>query len=263
MRVLKQLLQAAFVKASNRFLVFLALLVTVSLSFAASAQSLNFNQSSAAAQPAIAPFDLIQALDTDFGPYDFRLAEPLQTLGRQLEESSNYAAAVVVYQQALHVTRVNNGLYHESKVEILERIIASNKALKNWEAVNNHYAYLEHLYRRLYEVKDPRLETGLQKVVSWHVNAWNVNLDGRRVEHLQQANKLFKLRLEIAEQTLTANDPKFAFLHHNIAICERQLYLASDINRELMRKKKRSRRDTERRDTERRDKDRRILATLN
>jgi hypothetical protein len=264
LRLLKQLLQAAFVKTSNRFLVFLVLLVTVSLSDAASAQSLNFNQSSAFVQPAIAPFDLIQALDTYFGPYDFRLAVPLQTLGRQLEESGNHGDAVAVYQQALHVTRVNNGLYHESQVGILERLIENNKALKNWEAVNNHYAYLEHLYRRLYEVEDPRLETGLQKVVSWHVNALNVNLDGRRVEHLQQANKLFKLRLEIAEQTLTADDPKFAFLHYNIAICERQLYLASDINRELTRKKRRSRSDS---DTNRRDNNRsnnrRVLADLN
>jgi tetratricopeptide (TPR) repeat protein len=253
MKILKQLLKAASVKASNEFLVLLALLVTVSLPLAASAQSLNLNQSSVGVQSAIipiGPIDPMQALDTDFGPYDYRLAEPLQSLGSQLEATGNYNDALLVYQQALHVTRVNNGLYHESQVELVKRIIENNKALQNWEEVNNHFAYLEHLYRRIYEVKDPRLEIGLQQVVSWHVNALNINLDGKRLEHLQKANKLFKLRLKIAELTLTPDDPKFAFLHRNIAICERQLYLASDINKELMGKKNRPRRD------------RRVLANL-
>jgi tetratricopeptide (TPR) repeat protein len=243
MKILKKLLKAASVKASNEFQVLLALLVTVSLPLAANAQSLSFNQSSDGIQSAIIPIDPIQALDTNFGPYDYRLAEPLQSLGSQLEGAGNYSDALLFYQQALHVTRVNNGLYHESQVEILKRIIENNKALQNWEEVNNHFAYLEHLYQRIYEVKDPRLEVGLQQVVSWHVNALNINLEGKRIEHLQKANKLFKLRLKIAELTLTPDDPKFAFLHHNIAICERQLYLASDINKEMMGKKNRPKRD--------------------
>ena len=81
---------------------------------------------------------------------------------------------------------------------------------------------------------DPRLESGLRKVSAWHVNALNVNLDGRRIEHLRKANKLFKLRMQIAENTLSLDDPKFAVLAQNIEICERELFLASDLNREMM-----------------------------
>ena len=181
------------------------------------------------------PIDLV---DSGYGPYDYRLMEPLSDLGRHLQEAGDHASALAVFKQALHITRVNNGLIHESQIVLLDSMIQSDIALQNWSRANDHYAYMEHLYRRLYKVDDSRLEVGLQKIVSWHVNALNVNLDGRRLEHLQQANKLFKLRLQVAELTLTADDPKLDFLNHNIAVSERQLYLASEIAKEMRRQQR-------------------------
>jgi len=184
----------------------------------------------------------IVAIESEFGPYDFRLQEPLASLGKLLQQAGNHQEALVAFDRALHVTRINRGLYDETQIEIVDLIIDSDSALANWDSVNQHYGYLEYLYQVLYHVEDPRLETGLQKVVSWHVNALNVNLDGKRIEHLRQANKLFKLRLEIAERTLSAGHPRFEFLEQNIKNCEHQLYLASDLNKEMHRRQERSRR---------------------
>lgn len=185
-----------------------------------------------------------------FGAYDQRQVEPLGDLGRQQLDSGDYSQALVLFKQALHVNRINNGLYHESQLPILDSIIASEVALRDWEAVDGHYSYLEHLYRRLYSLEDPRLDMGLREVSSWHVNALNVNIDGRRVEHLREANKVFKLRLQIAQRTLSIGDPKYDFLVKNIEICERQLYLASDLNREMIsRRPKRQVREYNRRGT--------------
>ena len=176
----------------------------------------------------------------EFGAYDQRQVEPLGDLGREQLELGDYAQALQLFKQALHVSRINHGLYHESQLQILDSIIASEIALRDWEAVDNHYSYLEHLYRRLFELDDPRLERGLREVSSWHVNALNVNIDGRRVEHLRQANKVFKLRLQIAERTLTIGDPRYDFLVKNIEICERQLYLSSDLNTEMLARRPKS-----------------------
>lgn len=181
--------------------------------------------------------------EPDFGAYDMRQVESLGDLGRTQQEIGDYYQALVLFKQALHVARINNGLYHESQLEILDEIIASEIALRDWEAVDDHYSYMEHLYGRLYELDDPRLEKGLREVSSWHVNALNVNIDGRRVEHLRQANKIFKLRLQIAKRTLTFGDPKFDFLVKNIEICERQLYLASDLNKEMIARRRKGKVD--------------------
>jgi len=185
----------------------------------------------------------VKGLQADFGPYDYRLLEPLDDQGELQQRMGDHEGAVRTFKQALHLTRINNGLHHESQIDVLDKLIASERVLRNWQDVDNHYAYMQHLYQRLYGIDDSRLEAGLQKVASWHVSAFNVDLDGKRIEHLQTANKLFHLRLKVAKLTLSADDPKFDFLYRNIALCERQLYLASGLNKEMMHRQEKIRRD--------------------
>lgn len=234
MKVLEELKQASVAVTFPKFASFIATIPFIFYPCTILAQALSVNVADElipmvdqASRPVLLP-------EFEFGAYDQRQVEPLGDLGQQQLESGDYTQALLLFKQALHVARINNGLYHESQLQILDNIIASEVALRDWEAVDNHYSYLEHLYRRLYELDDRRLENGLRKVSSWHVNALNVNIDGRRVEHLRQANKIFKLRLQIAGQTLAVGDPKYDFLLKNIEICERQLYLASDLNKEMI-----------------------------
>ncbi len=242
MKVFEELLPASDYKIVNKLANLLALLILLHLSNSVFAQSLS---ASLVDEPISSKHQIMEAmagLEYEHGPYDLRFVEVLDDRGHQLQESGDHINAIAFFKQALHISRVNEGLYHESQFDMLDSIIDCAVALKNWEAVNNHYAYMEHLYRRLYTVKDVRLELGLQKVVAWHVNALKVNLDGKRLEHLLKANTLFKLRLRVAELTLTADDPKLDFLYRNIAIVERQLYLSSSINKEVQRRQQNIRR---------------------
>lgn len=239
MKVLEELKQASFAVSFPQFASFIASISFIFSPATTLAQALSVNVADElipmvdqASRPAFLP-------ESEFGAYDFRQVEPLGDLGREQQDTGDYSQALVLFKQALHVTRINNGLYHESQLQILDNIIASEVALRDWEAVDQHYGYMEHLYRKLYSMDDPRLESGLREVSSWHVNALNVNIDGRRVEHLRQAKKIFKLRLQIAERTLSIGDPKFDFLVRNIEICDRQLYLASDLNKELIARRSR------------------------
>ena len=185
-------------------------------------------------------------LEYNHGPYDIRLKEALKGLGFQLKNSGDLVEARNAYNRALHISRVNEGLYNASQVNIVERLIELDFGLRNWEAVDNHYGYLEHLYKRLYRVDDPRLEEGLKKVVAWHIDASNINLDGNRLHHLRKVHNLYKLRLQVAELTLAGEDPMFNFLEQNIARSERYLYMSSSLNNEMLRQRNRSARDRRR-----------------
>lgn len=181
---------------------------------------------------------------SEFNAFDPSRIDPTYQLAMDLQDQGSHTEALVLFKEALHLSRINNGLYNDSQFELLEALIESEVALQNWEAVNKHYGYMEHLYLRLYDKNDPRLESGLQKVVTWHVNALNVNLGGNRIEHLQKANRIFKLRREIAQQTLGQDHPKMDYLNRNIEICERQLFLASDLSREMHRRQQRARQNS-------------------
>ena len=225
-------------KESIGTLLFLVSLLLIPLELFAqhtAAQNLElFSQQSLALQHA----QLIEDIETESGPYDYRLSEPLQSLAHALKKSGDYEEANKAYSRALHISRVNEGLYNSNQIPIVEDLISVSIATADWEAVNNNYDYLELLYRRVYDEQDSELALGLEKINAWHVDAVNVDLDGKRIMHLRHAHKLFKLRLSIAQRTNVAmEDPIFEFLKHNIALSEYYLYMFAGENGSIMNRK--------------------------
>ena len=159
-----------------------------------------------------------------YSPFDTAQLDPLLSRGIRSQELGNHEQALAAFQKALEVARIQNGLFSESQVPIIESMISSEIELKRWEAVNKNYEYLEHLYGKIYTVDNPEFNLALQKISSWHVNALDLNLDGQRVKHLREAHKIFKKRLQIAKVTAAPEDPIFEFLNESIGFSERELY---------------------------------------
>lgn len=176
-------------------------------------------------------------------PYDLQALEPSLELGLGQQELGDHRAAVSAFDQALQIMRINYGLFHEAQVPLVESIIFSLMEMQEWEAVDQRFDYLAHLYERLYDTDDPRLETGLQKISSYHVNAFNINLEGRGEYHLRKAANLFKLRLEVAEQTLTEDHPRLDYLHESLELSRAHLYLLSNSYRERVKQAQQANRD--------------------
>lgn len=181
--------------------------------------------------------------DLVFNPYDLNDLEPAIEIGIRSQEAGQHEAAVEAFKQALQITRIRYGLYSEAQIPILEGIISNGMALQDWDMVDQRYAYMENLYRKLYTLDDPRLENGLQKISSFHVNAFNINLDGRREYHLRRAALLFQTRLQVAENTLAEGHPRFDYLNEGIAISRQHLYMMSTAHREKLNKKENDERD--------------------
>ena len=168
-----------------------------------------------------------------YAPFDAKQFDSHGTQGVSSQESEQYDTALFAFQKAWEMDRVKNGLYSASQVPIIENIISNYVELEKWDAVNEQFEYLEHLYGRIYQVGDPKFELGLQKISSWHVTALNENLDGRRLMHLRKVYNLFKTRLNIARSTLNPEDPIFEYLSENIALSKRQLHLYSGMGGEI------------------------------
>ena len=175
----------------------------------------------------------IDPLTPSYARFEAKQIGSYVTQGFSFQESGHYDKALVVFQKAWEMDRIQNGLYSASQVPIIENIISNYVELEKWNAVNDQFEYLEYLYGRIYQVDDPKFELGLQKISSWHITALNENLDGRRLMHLRKVHNLFKTRLNIARSTLDSEDPIFEYLSENIGLSKRQLYLYSDMGSEI------------------------------
>lgn len=159
---------------------------------------------------------LVKALESDFGPFDARLSEPLLSTGDMLAERGDFDGAVSYTERALHIMRINQGLYSEPQIPIVERLIEFNVAVENWEAVDENFRYLEFLYSRLFDIGSMKWDYGIAQVADWHVIAINNNLGDDLEDHLRAANKLFKLRLVYAEQDENVDQHVIDVLRHNV-----------------------------------------------
>jgi len=144
--------------------------------------------------------DQVSQFEVAYGPYDRRLAEPLQAAAVALEKAADPVQASQLYERALHVMRINDGLYSESQIAIVEKLIDCFVLLEDWAQVDRSFRYLHLLYTRLYESGSVELDRGLAQIADWHVIAINHDIGSDMQDHLREAGKLFRQRLTLAEK---------------------------------------------------------------
>ncbi|MEQ9462202.1 MAG: hypothetical protein RJQ10_00955, partial [Haliea sp.] len=136
------------------------------------------------------------ALEQEHGPYAAALAQPLMELGGYLYEAGEPGQAELLYRRALHVLRVNEGLYSENQLPLLRNLLAVHRSLGDWQALDARYDYLF----RLSAVSGSMDADSAAEYFRWQREALRRQLDSsdyRRLLHLYEAN----------EQLLAAADP--------------------------------------------------------
>lgn len=148
----------------------------------------------------------IAQLESDWGPYHSGLSEHLVSLGLNLKNNGHYQEAHEALDRAMHLSRINEGLYSLNQVPILEQLIETNVAAGNWQKASENHNYLFWLYRRNYEPNDPRMLPTLRKLSHWHLNAFSMGLGSGLFNHLVNAHSMFASSAAIIESNYGDSD---------------------------------------------------------
>jgi tetratricopeptide (TPR) repeat protein len=127
------------------------------------------------------------------GPYSDMLAEPLAGLGHYYRDKGEYEEALGLFQRAVHVTRVNDGLYSERQIPYVRDLLDTFRLAGDMQALDERYEY----YFRLYGGGQPpyddlRLRAALEYL------RWQREAVGRLDDHrVQRMLDLYELNEEI------------------------------------------------------------------
>lgn len=80
------------------------------------------------------------------GPYAASLAEPLAALARLQEQQGNLLQSRRLYERALHLVRVNEGLYSERQIPILQQLFGAYRQAGDMQTLDMRYDYYFRLY---------------------------------------------------------------------------------------------------------------------
>jgi len=125
----------------------------------------------------------IKQIESSRGAYDYELVPELIGMGFLFLEQTDQAGAANVFQRALHIVRVNEGLYSTRQLPLIDLLIESNSKLQEWKKVADSYDRMYWLYRRNYAENDPRQLQTLKRLRRWYIESYNKNT-GRSLDEL-------------------------------------------------------------------------------
>lgn len=135
------------------------------------------------------------------GAYDLQLSEQLFSLGAAYTTVGRHADAEQVYKDALHISRVNNGIYSLSQAPMLRGIISSLEARNMTLEAGEYLNQLNWLHLKAYGQDDPRLLPILFETASWHLSIYNRSKKSRQdLTHLASAHNLFNTTIGLAKK---------------------------------------------------------------
>jgi tetratricopeptide (TPR) repeat protein len=120
---------------------------------------------------------LLEALEHRDGPYGDGLYEPLTLLGRLHRDSGDYERAARLYERALHVMRVNDGLRGPGQVPLLHELMELYRREGQMEKLDQVHDY----YFRILGSGQPPLtgagKTAALSYIDWQREARQLGID--------------------------------------------------------------------------------------
>ncbi len=141
----------------------------------------------------------IERIESEQGAFSSALSEQLLSLAANYQARGKHSEAVEAFKRALHVQRINEGLYSMAQVPAMEQMIESQIAIGEWDEAAKRHSHMYWLHQRNFGKDDPRMLPMLEKMSSWHLNAFSlspVNI----ANHLMSAHHLFAMSIDIIDK---------------------------------------------------------------
>ena len=118
----------------------------------------------------------IAALESELGPYDASLVEVFNDMAQYYLDIGRPQDAVDLYERALNVTRISDGLYSETQLPILEKLTDALRAAADWQTVDDREYLAFHLKSRIYPPGSQGYAEAVMTLARWKAQSLQGNL---------------------------------------------------------------------------------------
>lgn len=155
----------------------------------------------------------IKQLETEQGVYHDAIAPTLISLGLLQHESGESVLAKKHYERALHIIRINHGLYSPKQLPVLELLIEANKASNEWKAATDNHDHIYWLYKRNFKTSDARFLPVVKRLRRWHIDVYNRDTGRSLSQHFRVAEGAYDHAIRIIEQCTGERRQALCFWH--------------------------------------------------
>ena len=106
------------------------------------------------------------------GPYGSGLSELLMDAGNYFRSRGDFGGAIENWRRAVHLIRVNDGLYSELQLPLLENLLQTYLVLADYEAAGEIHSYLYFLSQQYFQPGEDELVKAQLRYLEWRRQQW-------------------------------------------------------------------------------------------
>ena len=148
-------------------------------------------------------------LESDSGAWGIGLTEQLGSLADLQQQQGDHLEAINSFERAIHLSRINSGLYTVEQIPLLEGLIGSYAAVGDWEKTDLFYNYLFYVQQKAYGLDDPRMISELDRLGRWNIQAFHIGYGDALGVRLAAAQMLFLTGARMVIKHFGKNDERF------------------------------------------------------
>jgi hypothetical protein len=132
---------------------------------------------------------LVQESELNGGPFSAQLPQQLLGLGQALQATGELDKAQQYFEQALHITRINHGLFSDAQIPFVEHSINNQLRLGNLVTADEQQRYLFYLNQKNHGADSTALLPALQHYAEWNIFAFSAPVSAPALAQDQAAAK--------------------------------------------------------------------------
>ncbi len=150
---------------------------------------------------------LLNSVESHTNHHDMSLSEPLMQVGDQLMALGRYDEAHEMFDRALQIVRINQGLYSRAQIPYQQKKIENLMRWNNWEAARTNMQHLFWLYRTRSPAIDELLIDDVMQLSELHLRGVAEDSEEYQYYHLQRAGSSLRMAEIIGDRIFAENDP--------------------------------------------------------
>ncbi len=152
---------------------------------------------------------VLEDLEIEGGAWSMQIAQELTSLGDLLQAQGDHQQAIEIYDRAVHINRVNDGLFSTGQVPLVERIVNGHVALGQWQEADDRKQYAFYVQTRAFSIDDPRMIDVFDNLARWNIASFYRGIDENPGPRLLQTYLLYRTATESVATHFGTKDPRY------------------------------------------------------
>lgn len=145
----------------------------------------------------------IVALESEFGPFDNSLLEPLEAMVALFNEQADYEQVAQLQNRQLQLMRTVLGFEHPDLIPLIQSMIANQLKLGEWEAISDNLEHIRHLQAANMGDDPEVLLAAIDDQAFWYLSRSYLDEKDRRVRNFFRAREMYEEMENLAEASFS------------------------------------------------------------